>query len=335
MPLARITFFYSKPRANPNYSISTLFNTVQIHLPAFLQTETVIVSHLSKGIFNRLRIMWEARSKQGDINHVTGDIHFIACLLKRNRTVLTIHDCGFMNHSSLLLRFVFKWFWLILPVWRSKVVTVVSDATKKDVLKYARCKPEKIKVIPNFVSNRFKPFPKAFDFNKPTILHIGTAHNKNLDRLTEAIAGISCQLNIIGKLSESQIRLLKKYNIDYTNTYNTTDEMILESFRRCDLLCFVSTFEGFGIPILEAQTIGRPVVTSNLSAMPQIAGDGALFVNPFDVNSIRKGIISIISDAESRNKLINAGFENVKRFSQATTVNAYVEVYLKLLGSNA
>jgi glycosyltransferase involved in cell wall biosynthesis len=215
------------------------------------------------------------------------------------------------------------------------VVTVVSEATKKDLLKYVRCKPEKIKVIPSFVSSRFKAFPKTFDLKKLTILHIGTAPNKNLERLIMAIAGISCHLYLIGKLSKAQFFLLKKYNIDFTNKFNTSDEEVLEAFRVCDLVCFVSTLEGFGVPLLEAQATGRPVITGNLSAMPEVAGGGALFVNPFDVNSIREGIICIISNAELRNRLIEAGFENVKRFPLATTVNGYLEVYLKLLDRNA
>lgn len=276
----------------------------------------------------------EARGCQGDINHITGDIHFISFLLKPRRTVLTIHDCGFMNHSSALARFLFRWCWLKIPVHLSAVVTVVSQSTKREVLKYVNCKPEKIQVIPNFVSSVFQPHLKAFNQVLPTILHVGTAPNKNLERLVEAIASIPCRLIVIGKLSGQQFVWLKQHNINYANIFNASQKDVIEAYLECDLLSFISTTEGFGLPILEAQAVGRPVVTSNLSSMPEVAGEAACFVNPFDVISIRQGISKVIRDDHYRNELIKAGLSNVQRFKKQAIVDKYVSLYEEVLSAN-
>ncbi len=80
------------------------------------------------------------------------------------------------------------------------------------------------------------------------------------------------------------------------------------------MLVFVSTYEGFGLPILEAQAMGRPVVTSNIMSMPEVAGDGACLVDPCDVTILHQVLLRVINDSSYRNTLVRNGFENVKRF---------------------
>ena len=330
-----IAFFYPKPRPDLNYSIANLFLAVQASLPSQFKAKRIVSTYQSKGFLKRILMSLCARTRQGDVNHVTGDIHFIACFLNRKRTVLTVHDCGFMNHPSPVARLLFKWFWLVLPVWRSAIVTVVSEETKREVLKYTRCQPKKIQVIPNFITERFTTDVKVFNTAKPTILHVGTAPNKNLEGLAEAVAGLSCHLQIIGKLSKKQVHVLKKNSVDYSNMYNVDEEGIISAYRQCDILCFVSTLEGFGLPILEAQAIGRPVITSNLSAMPEVAGDAACLVDPFDVESIRQGIETVITNIEYREKLVAKGFENARRFNRKATIEKYVNVYAEILDNKS
>ena len=98
-----------------------------------------------------------------------------------------------------------------------------------------------------------------------------------------------------------------------------------------DILAFVSTYEGFGLPIIEAQAIGRVVITSNLASMPEVAGKGALFVNPFSVEEIREGIVSLIENEHDRATLIKRGLENVKRFDKEKIANQYQEIYDEFL----
>ena len=94
---------------------------------------------------------------------------------------------------------------------------------------------------------------------------------------------------------------------------------------------FASTYEGFGMPLIEAQSVGTLVLTSNISSMPEVAGDNtAMLVNPFDVDSIRDGLQRILSDAAFRESCIANGYENVKRFDPVVISNMYYELYKQI-----
>jgi glycosyltransferase involved in cell wall biosynthesis len=94
-----------------------------------------------------------------------------------------------------------------------------------------------------------------------------------------------------------------------------------------DILVFPSLFEGFGMPIIEAQAMGTPVLTSNLSSMPEVAGDGALLVNPYSVNDIKDGVLKLIEDSSYRSRLIENGFRNCQKFNSKEIANQYYELY--------
>jgi glycosyltransferase involved in cell wall biosynthesis len=142
-----------------------------------------------------------------------------------------------------------------------------------------------------------------------------------------ALRNIPCKLIIVGELTKVQHQLLKVYGINYENRFNLSETQIVDTYRECDMVSFCSLLEGFGLPILEGQATGRVVITSNLSSMPDVAGKGALLVDPYDVGAIRKGILSVIQDEAFRNSLVDMGLENVKRFSAQRVADAYVELY--------
>ena len=161
-----------------------------------------------------------------------------------------------------------KYFWFTLPLKYCKYVTVVSEATKNELLKFINYPEQNIYVIPNAIDGGYKYVPSDFNESCPQILQVGTTYNKNLERLIEAIKDIPCRLNIIGILSQDLIYLLEKNKIVYVNYTNLSQEAIIQQYIDCDMLSFVSTYEGFGMPIIEANATGRPVVTSNLLSMP-------------------------------------------------------------------
>jgi glycosyltransferase involved in cell wall biosynthesis len=109
-----------------------------------------------------------------------------------------------------------------------------------------------------------------------------------------------------------------------------TDEELVEAYRRCDMVVFASLYEGFGLPILEAQAMGRPVITSNFGAMREAAGDGALLVDPYSVEAIRAAILRIKNEPALREDLIAKGLRNAAKFSATAVANSYAQIYKQL-----
>jgi glycosyltransferase involved in cell wall biosynthesis len=276
--------------------------------------------------------MVRARSQQGDVNHITGDVHYLAFLLRRDRTVLTVHDLGILYRTAGLRRAVIRFFWFWLPVRCSRVVVAISETTRQALIASVRCNPDKVKVIYNGVSDDFKPSPKGEFPSVPRILHVGTGENKNLLRVAEALRGIRCCLIVIGTLSEAQRRCLVVHEITYENYVNLSGAEIVAAYEKSDLVVFASTFEGFGLPIIEAQAVGRPVITSNIMPMAEVAGDAACLVDPFSVESIRNGISHVIASVDYRNKLVRDGLANVDRFRLSAVSREYENVYRELCG---
>ena len=124
------------------------------------------------------------------------------------------------------------------------------------------------------------------------------------------------------------------YNIDYTNEYNISDERLLQKYIACDILSFISTFEGFGMPIIEANAIERVVITSNISSMPEVAGSAACLVNPTEITDIKKGFLKLINDDCYRKTLIDNGRINKLRFDANTIADKYYQVYKKVYDDN-
>ncbi len=290
----------------------------------------MVLPYHSNGLRNRTWNILSLLKIKGRIAHITGDVHYAILGAWFSKRVLTIHDVEFMNRTSGLVREVYKLFWIRLPVRFAHKVTTISETTKKDILSYVKTDPSRIKVIYDFVDDIYQPVPRSFNSARPSILCVGTKHNKNLPRIIQAVAGIPCELFIVGKLNAELIRLLHKYQVSYCNFQNLPLQSLHQLYLKAELLAYTSLREGFGMPIIEAQRTGLPVITSSVSCMPEIAGNGAVFADPADVDSIRDGILSIINDAKLREQIVLNGFENVKRFTKEKTTQEYVILYKEL-----
>lgn len=327
----KVVFFQRKPRPNKNFSIEILFDQIRSNLPKEIECIVEISNYYSKGLFKRLYISFDAMFKQGDVNHVTGDINFVAIFLKKNKTILTVLDLGLMNHPNPIARKILQLFWVQLPVKRAGYITTISAATKQELLKFVNVNEKKIRVMYIPVAKLMEYKPKEFNEGCPEILQIGTKDNKNILRLAEALNGISCKLQIVGELTGKQIQTLELNQINYSNSVNISNEELKNSYESADMLAFVSTYEGFGMPIVEAQIVGRVVITSNLLSMPEVAGEAAHLVDPYDINDIRTGILKIIEDSTYRKELIEKGRVNANRFSVDTITKQYEDLYKSIV----
>jgi glycosyltransferase involved in cell wall biosynthesis len=264
--------------------------------------------------------------KSADIFHITGDVHYCVLALIFKKKILTIHDIVLLDRTPRGLKYFFYWiFWFYLPCKLVNHVVCISETTKENLNRYV--KPKYCSVIYNPVSPMFKLSLKDFNSDLPVILHIGTGWNKNLQNVIKALNGIQCKLRIIGSVQDQDIYLLKYNNINYSLAMDLSNKEIVEEYNNCDIVSFPSVYEGFGLPIVEGQAVGRVVLTSSINPMLEIGSDGAYYVNPYDIDNIKAGFIELITNKILRDELIQKGIENCKRFTLSKIMGEYINLY--------
>ena len=322
-----VTFIQRRPHRTGNFSLEFIFEDLRRRMGDRCQSRVMIAKWFSRGFFPRLAVALQARRERSAVNHVTGDINFAGLLLARNSTVITLLDCGFLSIDKGLRRYLLKKFWLELPVLRASVVTTISSTMRNEIVSETGCDPSKVVVIPVAIPEEFTFKEKLFNSAHPRILQVGTAPNKNLLRLVAALSGLPCHLVIVGIVSAEIRRLLSAHKISFEANDRLSRGEILRQYEDCDIVAFVSTYEGFGMPIVEGNATGRVVVTSDMGAMAEVAGDAACLVNPTDVKSIRAGFDRVIQDETYRRQLIARGVENRLRFNGDEIAEKYLAIY--------
>src|SRR3989344_5320863 len=257
------------------------------------------------------------------------------------KTVMTVHDLGaeylpkmYQLKQQLYLKYITRY-----QLTSATKLIAVSKATKMDIIKKVGINPKKVEVVYEGYDNKlFKPVKSDTQVSSlmPFFLFVGTIQpRKNLARLIQAFALFvnrdslnsnekrktknGFRLLIVGSKgwASSEIYMLpKKLGIEGRVKFlgYVPDKDMPALYSNALALVFPSLFEGFGLPILEAQASGCPVITSNTSSMPEVAGKGAILVDPYSTSDIVKGMSDILNK-EIRDKLTKAGFENIKRFS--------------------
>jgi glycosyltransferase involved in cell wall biosynthesis len=315
------------------FSIERVFEIVEKPLQGLLPVEFVQVPQ--KGInFGNLIFLWNKQKQiRGDkpLFHVTGDIHYAVFALPRSRTILTIHDCVFMENYTGIKRWVLKKLLLDWPISYSKYITAISEKTKNDIIKLTGCKPEKIRVIPNPVAEQIYYEEKTFNKKKPVLLFLGSTANKNLDRVIPAIKGINCHLHIVGKPTDAQRETLKNSGVDHSIEYGITDLELANRFINADIILFPSLYEGFGLPVIEGYKAGRVVLTSDISPLKEVASDAACLVDPTSVLSIRKGVLQLIENDSYRENLIQKGFKVTQQYMPEQVALQYFNLYQEVM----
>jgi glycosyltransferase involved in cell wall biosynthesis len=271
------------------------------------------------------------RYRTQGILHITGDVHYAALLRPLSRTIITIHDCVVLQRGSGLKRRVLWLLWFWLPLRLASEITVISEQTKREVMETMSIREDRISVIPNFVDSRFAFSERPFVSRQPRILHVGTTPNKNLSNVIAALQGVPCVLTIVGPLSGLILEELKQNGVAYESFIGVDSNVMVRLYQDADIVSFPSLYEGFGMPILEGQAVGRPVLTSDREPMRSVAGrNGALFVNPDSIEAIRAGFRTLIKDEHLRARLVSAGRENCGQYSLDAVAASYRALYRRL-----
>lgn len=199
-------------------------------------------------------------------------------------------------------------------------VITVSESTKKDLLEVSKIPEEKITVIYEGPAADFKPqaedkikkFREKYDLPEKYVLAIGgVGERRNLRRIREAS---------------------KDYNLviaGQTLPWLNMEELEL-LYSSAEVLLYCSLYEGFGLPILDAFSAGLPVITSNVSSMPEVAGDAPMFVDPYNLADIKEKLDLVMNDKKLQEKLVKNGFERVKQFSWEKAAKQTAQVYRRL-----
>jgi glycosyltransferase involved in cell wall biosynthesis len=329
-----ISFIYRSK--NSGFSIETIFfNLSEELLKQFnCLTRACFAPHRTlslKNIIENLRFAYRQRTQTG-IYHITGETHYLSLMLPPTRTVITIHDCVSLDRQQQAGNRIQYWLlWLLyyyLPMRRATYLTTVSEKSRQELIRHMG-KPlvDKVQVIPNFYNPVYTCCPKPFDAEMPTLLHVGTTPHKNLSRLIEAVEGLHCRLIIVGTLSAQEQAALINRQIVYEQYDQVNQKQLIALYIQCDIVAFVSLYEGFGLPVLEAQAVGRPVLTSAISPMTDVGGAGACYVNPTDSKAIRAGVLRIWHDETYRTGLIDAGLLNAQQYTISAVAPQYMALY--------
>ena len=308
-------------------SIERLFESVRGAMSPRWTAEVAVSPCYTLGVEPRLRNLRAAARRKGDVHHVVGDVQYLAFGLPAERLVVTIHDSVTLYRLSGWRRELFRQLWYRLPARRAAVVTTSSESARAELVDWIGDDAHRIEVVPNSVGVEFKPDPRPFRAGAPVVLQVGTAPNKNVARVAEALVGTGCQLHVVGEMTPEQRATVAATGIPLRELGRVSDADLVEAYRDADLVVFASLYEGFGLPILEAQAVGRPVVTSDRLSMPEAAGAGALLVDPENVRSIRAGVEQVVADADVRRRLVRDGFANVARYRPAAVAAQYEAIY--------
>ena len=224
--------------------------------------------------------------------------------------------------------------WVLLPFKAAKILTTISKKSLVDINSLEIVSINKVTLIPACYDERFKHFENTFNSKIPRVLQVGTLPYKNVPNLIRGIRNIPCILVLVGDLSEEILTLLDHYKINFENYTNLNFNNLLAEYKKADIVSFISLGEGFGLPIIEAQALGRVVITSSIPPMSVVSGDGACLVDPLSADSIEQGFLRIINEKSYRDSLIRLGLNNCQKYTQEYVASRYLDLYKKIAKEN-
>ena len=299
-------------------------------------------------IREQIHVPWVLRRERPDVYHAP---HYVLPAGVRCPSVVTIHDCIHLMFPQYLpnrLAYAYARAQMWAAVRRSDCILTVSEASKRDILHLFNVPPEKIVVVYNAIDSHFAVTPseeavarvrERYQLNHQFVLYVGNIKpHKNLVRLIEAFDELRrngfehVKLLIIGdEISKlpSLRRAVHHYKLHKQVRFlgYLSDDQLAILYRLASVFVFPSLYEGFGLPPLEAMASGTPVVTSNVSSLPEVVGDAAVLVNPYDVDAIVDGLRRVLNDPALAAEMRRKGIERAREFSWERSVAKTWGVY--------
>jgi glycosyltransferase involved in cell wall biosynthesis len=312
----------------------------------------VVDSSAPYSIREQLSVPMDLRREGINLFHAP---HYVLPPLTPCRSIVTIHDCIHLRFPQYLpnrLAYAYARASLWIATHRSSRVLTVSEASKRDILKYFRVPAAKIDVIYNAIDERFGEAPddeevgrvrERYQLNDPFVLYAGNIKpHKNLERLIEAFHELRrgdlehVKLLIIGdEISKyaSLRRAVHHYKLHkHVRFFGfVPDKTLAVLYRLASVFVFPSLYEGFGLPPLEAMASGTPVITSNVSSLPEVVGDAALLIDPYDASAIAVAMRQVLTEPALREDLRRRGLQRVREFSWERSVRRVREIYGEVL----
>jgi glycosyltransferase involved in cell wall biosynthesis len=296
----------------------------------------------------RIPLPVEAFAGRVDLYHATDFV--LPPTLPGTRTLLTVHDLSFVRVPEAASPSLKAYLDVVVPrsVRRADHILADSTATKNDLMELYGTPHDKITVLLSGVDSRFHPvndpavraqvrerykLPET-----PYVFSVGTVQpRKNYGRLIQALArlrdnGLDVDLVIAGGrgwLEDPIYETIRAEGMDghahFIGFANEADLPVLYSGAAC--VAMPSLYEGFGLPVLEAMACGTPVVTSNVSSLPEVAGDAALTITPTDLDALTEALRQLIADSALRETLIQRGYERAKQFTWEASARHLRQIY--------
>ena len=309
---------------------------------------TVLEPSPNYSIREQIHVPWVLHRERPDVFHAP---HYVLPPAIRCRSLVTIHDCIHLMFPQYLphrAAYAYARASMWSAVHRSHRILTVSEASKRDILRFFHVPPEKIVVVYNAIDERFGVTPseeavarvrERYQLDHGFVLYAGNIKpHKNLVRLIEAFDGLrrrgfdDLTLLIIGDEISKLPALRRAVHSHKLHKHvrflgYLPDDTLAILYRLAAVFVFPSLYEGFGLPPLEAMASGTPVVTSNVSSLPEVAGGAAVLVDPYDVESIVDGIASVLSNPALREELRAKGIARARDFSWERSVARTREIY--------
>lgn len=304
-------------------------------------------------LWHRLRVPWAVETFIGpcDLFHSTD---FVMPPVRRARTLLTIHDLSFLRYPECAHPTLAAYLGVVVPRSLARADRVLADswATRDELVDLLGVEADRIAVIHGGIESRFSPTPDPdenaacramYHLDRPYILSLGTVEpRKNYQRLLHAYAALLAkhgthlpELVIAGGkgwLYHSAFAAVDQLRLrDHVRFLGyVEDEHLPALYRGAELFVFPSLYEGFGFPPLEALASGCPVVCSNSSSLPEVVGDAAILVDPFDVDAMSEAISAGLFDTALRSRLTNLGLRRSSQFTWARSADSLLAEYERM-----